>query len=161
MSMATSNGKSRCARARQRMIETLNDRPAAWLLPHVADCPRCRRLLLGRSRIDLGLLLLKSQPHRSDLLMRANCRATAVLSRRLRDLPKARMLRRAMPRPSLRQRMGGYTQAVVNAAACLIVLLLMRMGIFSSVARLHDEGARVVEQYYARHLDQDILDQLR
>ena len=161
--MASAKQKNSCESVGRWLTETLSNRlsaPSAWLQRHVASCPRCRRLVAGGGRVGLGMLMIKTQTHRNDLLMRANRRAIRMISRRVRDLPAAERLRHAVPRPGLRERLGRFTQSVAHAAACLAVLLFMRMGIFASMTRIHDEGSRVVEQYYARNLDQDLLDEI-
>ena len=162
--MTNTKRKNCCGPVRPWLAEALNDRlnvPAGWLRRHIAECPRCRRVVLGGNRLRVALLLLKTQSPRSDLLAQANCRATAVLKRGLRDLPQARKLRRMSPRPSLRQRLGKYRQGAFSAAACLVVLLLMRAGILSAMMKFHDEGSQAAQRYYTRYLDQDIRDDLQ
>jgi hypothetical protein len=133
--------------------------PAA-LRRHVAGCPRCARLAGGANRLALGLLLLKSQPHGAGLLMRANRQALGVLQRSLREAPAAEKLRAMAPRRTLLERVGRYTQSVAHAAACLVVLLLLRHGVFTGLNRAQEQGRRAVEKYYTSHLDQDLVDQI-
>jgi hypothetical protein len=51
---------------------------------------------------------------------------------------------------------------VGNAAACLAVLLIMRMGIFSSMDKFQTEGQKALKQYYKHQLPEDlsIVDEL-
>ena len=162
--MTNTKRKKYCGLVRPWLAEALNNRmnaPATWLRKHIAECPRCRRVVLGGNRLRVAFLLLKTQPHRSDLLAQANSRAITVLKRSLRDLPQAQKLRRMSPRPNLLQRLGKYKQGAFNAAACLVVLLLMKAGILSAMMKFHDEGTQVAQRYYARYLDQDIMDDLQ
>ena len=152
-----------CGQIGMWLAEMATDRmdlAARWAQSHVANCPRCRRQILGNSRLRLALLLIKTQPHTPNLLMEANRRAINVLKRSLRETTTAERLRHLTPRPAFFQRLAKYTQPLTHAAACLAILLLLRTGIFSSMKRFHDQGAQAVKQYYTRHLDKDILDEL-
>ena len=152
-----------CGQIGMWLAERATDRldlATRWAQSHVANCPRCRRQILGNSRLRLALLLIKTQPHRPDLLMQANRRAINILKRSLRETPTAERLRHMTPSPAFLQRLTKYTQPLTHAAACLAILLLLRTGIFSSMKRFHDQGAQAVKQYYTRHLDQDTLDEL-
>ena len=163
MTMATANKTRRCGRLEQWLVETVAchmQTPAGWMQRHLATCPRCRKAALRTSRLRTAFLLLKTEAHTGDLLLQANARAIAVLSRRVRDVPKARRLREMRPGPRLRQRLGGHVQSLAHAAACLAALLLLRMGVLTSLTRVHDQGKQVVEQYYARSLDKDMLEDL-
>jgi len=155
--------KHGCGRIRQWLAGAIKQRLSILSIRmqrHIADCPRCRRLAAGNSRLRLALLLLRTQPHSPELLMQANCRAIGVLKRNLRDLPKAEKLRHAMVEPSLFERLSKYTQSVSYAAACLVVLLMIRTGIFSGMMKLHEQGTQAIEQYYTHNLDEDILDDI-
>ncbi len=161
--MLHSNKDNMCGRIRRWLSEAVGSPPsllARWLEKHLAECPKCRRRAIGYGRLSVAMSLIKAHAHRADLLMRANRRAVAMLRRPLRETTKAQALRHVLTKPSLRERLGKYTQSAVSAAACLLVLLLMRTGIFSSMTSLHDEGEQAVRQYYAKHLDQDMLDQI-
>lgn len=159
--MTTEN--TRCRRGRGSLI-SLADGPQGampnWLQRHLAACPRCRKRAVAMGRVTMSMMLVKTHVQPTDLLMRANQRATAVLSRKIRDLPKARKLNRAKPAPSLAMRLTKYTQSIAHAAACLAAMLLLRIGLFQSASRLHDRSAEAIENHYARHLDQDIVDDL-
>ena len=152
-----------CGRLERWLVETVAGHvltPAGWMQRHLSTCPRCRKAALRTSRLRTAFLLLKTEAHTDDLLRKANARSIAVLSRRVRDIPKARKLRRARPRPKLRQRLGGHIQAAAHAAVCLAALFLLRMGVLSSLTRVHDQGKQAVEHHYARYLDEDMLKEL-
>ncbi|MBN1554419.1 MAG: hypothetical protein JXA11_06715 [Phycisphaerae bacterium] len=149
--------RARCQSFRLRVLEAIHDQldiSNGWMRRHVAECPRCRRLLRGVRRLDVAMLMVKSQPHRMNLLARANRGAIAVLNFKLRNLPQADTLRVAQPRPTLLQRFRRYSQALTHAAACLAFLLLLRMGIFNSMRDFHDQSARAVDNYYNRVFDE-------
>ena len=107
---------------------------------------------MGSARLRVALLLIKTQPHPADLLSMANRRAIGVLKHGLRDLPKARKLAQTFPRPSFRKGLDKYARPMVHAAACLIVLLLVRTGVFSAMMKVQHEGTEAAQRYYARHL---------
>ena len=153
--MAGFSGKKDCGQIRRRLAEALGSPltiGAGWARRHLADCPECRRRALGSARLRVALLLMKTQPHRADLLSMANRQAIGVLKHGLRGLPKARALGQTVPRPSLRKSLDKYARPMVHAAACLIVLLLVRTGVFSAMMRVEHEGREVAQRYYARHL---------
>ena len=158
-----SDKKSMCGQVRQGLAESIASRIMAqpgWIAQHITTCPKCRRRLSGFNRVSLALWLMKSRPHRLDLLSRANSQAIGVLQRSLRSLPKADRLRTARPEPKLRERCAKYSRSIGNAAACAAVLLLMRLGVLSSMARFQDEGQEAVKQYYAHHLGDDLADEV-
>lgn len=133
---------------------------ADWVQSHIASCPRCQRRLAFSSKVNLALALTKSQPHKLELLMRANTQAIKVLKHSLRECPKADQLKSAIPQPHLLDRISKYKYAVANVAACLIVLVLMKSGIFSSVERFQSKGEQAVKQYYASRVGSDIVDDI-
>ena len=154
---------TKCSRGRRSLTalaHSTGDAMPNWLQRHLAACPRCRKRAVAMGRAAMGMLLVKTHVQPTDLLMHANQRATAVLSRRIRDLPSARKLRRARPAPSLAMRLTKYTQSIAHAAACLAAMVLLRMGLFQSASKLHDRSAEAIENYYTRQLDQDIVDDL-
>ena len=161
--MAKLDEKNNCGRIRRWFSEAVAnqlDNTSRWAQHHIANCPRCRRQALGNSRIRLALLFIKTQPHGRDLLSRANRRAIGVLKHSLRELPKAEKLRHMSPRPALHERLGKYTQSMGHAAACLGVLLLLRMGIFSSLTKVDEQGQAFVKNYYAPYFDQELIDDM-
>jgi hypothetical protein len=131
-----------------------------WIQNHIAYCPRCQKRLSGFNRVALSLSLLKSQPHKTDLLRRANQQALGVLQCSLRETPQAQKLKAIQPEPTRIDRLKIYTRPVGNAAACLAVLLLMRMGIFSSMQKFQTEGEDVMKQLYAKNLGEDLTNDI-
>jgi hypothetical protein len=110
--------------------------------------------------VNLALSIIKSHPCRLDLLMRANSQAMGVLKRSLREGPKAEELKSLRPEPKLAQRWRKYTHSATNAAACIAILLLVKIGVFSSMDKVQSEGQKVMKQYYAAHAGQDVADEL-
>ncbi len=85
--------------------------------------------------------------------MHANRRAIKLLARGLQDSPQAHKLRHIRPQPTIYQKLSKYTQSITHAAACLLILVLLRTGILSSLSRINDQGERFVEQHYNRYMD--------
>ena len=137
------------------MMEARLGSPSGWLNQHVATCPRCRKRLAGFGSVRLAMILLKSQPHSTDLLMRANRRAMAMLKCSTRQTTTAEALKFVLPRPSVWQRLGKYTQAVTSAAACLLILMLVRVDVLSTALRFRDRSQQFVQQHYEQYMDED------
>ena len=133
---------------------------AHWAQNHIANCPRCHRRLVSVSKVNLALSIMKSQPHKLDLLMRANTQAIGVLKHSLRRAPKAQKLKAMQPEPKLFEKCDKYTHSAANVAACIAILLLMKIGIFSSMDKFQTQGQKVVEQYYASQVGEDLADEV-
>ncbi|OHB68771.1 MAG: hypothetical protein A2Y77_11275 [Planctomycetes bacterium RBG_13_62_9] len=149
----------RCKRIRQRLTDSVNRRlgpEASWVQRHVAHCPRCQRRLVALGKVNTALSIIKSQPHRLDLLMRANSAAVRMLNHSLRETQEANDLEQARPEPCLLERCSGYRQAVTNVAACIAILLLSKSGVFSSLDKVRTKGQTVMKQYYTTQAGEDI-----
>jgi len=94
------------------------------------------------------------------LLSRANTKAISRLHRSLRQQPKADALRLARPQPSLSYRLRQVRGSLTQLAACLAIMILGRVGLFSSMRTAHQVGTKAMNQYYARYLGQDIADRI-
>lgn len=150
---------SRCKRIRQRLADSARYRfgpEASWVRRHVAGCPRCQRRLAAITRVDLALSAVKAQPHRLDLLMRANSAAIRMLNHRLREAARERRLEEATPEPSLIEKCAAYRTAIMNVAACVAILFLTKAGIFSSFDKARSGGQAVMKQYYATQAGEDL-----
>ncbi len=148
-----------CKRIRQRLADSARRRfspEAVWVQRHVASCPRCQRRLAAIAKVDLALSAVKSQPHRLDLLMRANSAAMRMLNHQLREAAQARRLEEAKPEPCLMERCIRYRCAVTNVAACVAILFLTKAGIFSSFDKARTRGQAVMKQYYAAQAGEDL-----
>ena len=154
---------NKCRRIRTWLRTAMSRRfgpDAGWLQGHIADCPRCQGRLVRYGRVNLALSVLKSQPHKVDLLMRANAQAIGVLKHSLRHVPKAQRLKAILPEPKLLERWGKYAHSAANTAACVAILLLMKAGVFSSVDRFHIQGQEVIKQYYASQVGEDLANEI-
>ena len=103
---------------------------------------------------------MKSQPHQHDLLLRANTQAIGVLQNSIRNVPKANELKTMQPEPKLLERCNKYKHSLGNVAACITVLFLMKIGIFSSMDKFQSEGQKVVKQYYAIRVGEELADEI-
>jgi len=142
-------GPNKCKRIRTWLYKSVNSRfglEANWVQKHIAECPRCTRRLAAVGRVSLAL----------SLLMRANAQAIGVLKHSLRQAPKALKLKKTLPAPRLLERWGKYGHSLANIAACIFILLLMKVGVFSSADRLQSEGEKAVKQYYASQVGEDL-----
>ena len=133
---------------------------AAWVQRHLAECPRCRRRVAAWHKVDLALRVVKSQPHRLDLLREANTSTLKMLKHELRDAPQARVLADSRPEPSFLERSGKYRHWAANVAACFAILFLAKSGLFSSLDRLNTGGAEFVRQYYANQAGEDLAKEI-
>ncbi|MBA7675704.1 hypothetical protein ES703_83941 [subsurface metagenome] len=133
---------------------------ANWLQNHITNCPRCQRRLVSYGKVNLAISAIKSQPHKLDLLMCANAQAIGVLKHSLRQAQKAKKLRTIRPEPKLRERFGKYASSAANIAACIAIMLLMKFGIFSSMDTFQTQGQKVIKQYYASRIGDDLADEI-
>jgi hypothetical protein len=158
------NGNSaKCRRIRGWLHKAIISRfhvDADWVQNHIANCPRCNRRLVNVGKVNLALSAMKSQPHKLDLLMRANTQAIGVLKHSLREATKARKLRAKLPEPKLFEKCGKYAHSAANVAACITILLLMKIGVFSSMDKFQTQGQKAVEQYYASQVGEDLADEI-
>jgi len=154
---------NQCKRFRNRLYSVLSrhiNPEAPWLQKHIANCPRCRRRLIAFSKVDLALSFIKSQPLSLDLLMRANEQAIGVLKHSLRQVPKADKLKHMKPEPKLVQRLYKHLQPVGNMAACVAILIMMKVGIFSSINSVQTRGQKAIRQYYTNRLGEDLTEEI-
>jgi anti-sigma factor RsiW len=129
---------------------------APWVQRHVAHCPRCQKRLAGLGKVDLALSIIKSQPHRLDLLMRANSAAMRMLNHDAREATAAKELEQARPEPCFVERCGRYRNPVTNVAACIAILFLTKAGIFSSFDKVHARGEAALKQYYTTQAGEEV-----
>ena len=156
MTMARVN---ECRRIRTLLYTAASKRfgpDAGWFQKHIAGCPRCRRRLVASRKVDLAISLVKTQPHKLDLLARANTSAISVLKHSLRGEPEVLALKTKLPEPKLLEMFRGCGRSAANVAACLAVLLLMKIGVLSSMNQFHSTGQKSMEQYYARRIGEDL-----
>jgi hypothetical protein len=161
--MKTIKANKKCGHIRTWLYKSINRRiglDADWVQNHIGKCPRCHQRIASFGKVNLALSVLKSQPHKLDLLMRANTQAIGVLKHSLRRAPKACKLKAMLPEPSLLQRWGKYANPAVNAMACIVILLLMKIGVFSSMNQFQTKSQKVVRQYYTNHVGTEMTDEI-
>lgn len=161
--MARQKADNACRRIRAWLYTAMNKHfgsEAHWARNHIKHCPRCQRRLVSSGKVHLALSFMKAQPHGLDLLMRANEQAVSVLKHSLRQEPKARTLQERMPEPKPLEKYRKYGFSVGSLAACIAILILMKVGVFSSMDTVQNKGRRVIKQYYVRHVGQDLADEV-
>jgi hypothetical protein len=154
---------NQCKRIRNWLYSALSrhiNPEADWLQNHIANCPRCRKRFISHSKVNLALSFIKSQPLNLSLLRRANEQTVNVLKHSLREAPKACKLRQIQPEPKLVERWSKHLQPVGNLAACAAILLLMKTGIFSSIDGFQTRGQKVIRQYYAKQVGEDLAEEI-
>ena len=161
--METKKAKERCRSIRAWLYKAVSgcvSLNADWVQNHIANCPRCQRRLSSVGKVNLALSIIKSQPHNLDLLMRANAQAIGVLKHSLRNAPKAQKLKTVLPEPKLLERFGKYKSSIANTAACILILFLMKAGVFSSMDKFQTEGQKIVKQYYTNQVGEELADEI-
>jgi len=154
---------NKCKKIRSWLHRIIEDRvglDTPWVHDHIANCPRCRKRFVAIGRVDLALSALKSQPHSLDLLKRANAQAVATLKHSLRKSPKADVLRETLPQPKLLEKLGAHRNSLTNIAACIVILCLMKVGVFSSMDDFQTQGNQFVRRYYTERAGQDLADDM-
>lgn len=161
MFSAKINNKCKSVRAgfRNKLAEKFNLQ-SGWIAEHVATCPRCQKRLGNLGRVDMAMNLLKSQQHSIDLLMKANAQAINVLKHSLRESEQAETLKIAKPGLSIFERSRRVVQPVFNAAACLMVVILFKAGIFNSIENSQTAGKTVAKNYCAMQLGNEAADDI-
>ena len=154
--------KNRCRKLRTHLIDVVAGKldHACWLHDHILTCPKCQARITRVGQVDLALTALRSQPHSLDLVMKANTRAISVLKHSLREAPKAERLQQLEPAGGPHEKYGKHIVPLSKTAACLAVVLFLKLGIFSSMDNFRKEGNAAVEHYYAKHLGQEFADEI-
>lgn len=125
---------------------------------HIAACPRCQKRLAKIGRVELVLCLMRTQPHTMALLAMANNSALKYLKRSIRQTPCAEQLRTAVHGPGRLEKASPVLERLINVAACLFVILMVRTGLTHKMFELKDQGTKVMENYYARNLDSELYE---
>lgn len=131
-----------------------------WVQNHISACPRCQKRFAAMNKVDLAFTLLRSQPHAKHLLSQANTQTVDVLQRKLRKTEKAHTLKSALPGLSVPGRIHLLHQSFAHVAACIAILFLSKIGIFSTIKNSQLAGRRAVKHLYANHLDADTTDEM-
>jgi hypothetical protein len=131
-----------------------------WVNNHIAKCPRCQNRLAAFGRVESALSIMKSQPHNLDLVLRANNKTICALKKSLRQLPRAQKLATMYPEPTLFERCKVYKNTAVNIAACITILFLMKIGVFSAFDTFQTKGKEAIKQYYTRNVGEDLTKEI-
>lgn len=92
--------------------------------------------------------------------MRANSQAIGVLKHSLREMLKAQKLKEMNPEPKAAQRLVLCLRPSGNLAACLLVLFLMKFGIFSSMENIQTQGKKAYKQYYVSNIGEKMTEDI-
>lgn len=157
------NKNNKCRRTRGWLSEAISrrfDPEAHWLQSHIANCPRCQSRFTSYGKVNLAISAIKSQPHNLDLLMCANEQTIGVLKHSLRRAKKAGKLKKVRPEPKFLEKYSRYSSSALNVAACMTILLLMKIGVFSSMNMFQSQGPKVIKKYYANRIGNDLADEI-
>ena len=157
------NKNNKCGRTRGWLSEAISrrfDPEARWFQSHIANCPRCQSRFASYGKVNLAISAIKSQPHNLDLLMCANEQTIGVLKHSLRRAKKAGELKKIRPEPKFLEKYTRYTSSTLNVAACMTILLLMKIGVFSSMNMFQGQGQKVIKIYYANRIGDDLADEI-
>ncbi len=138
--------------AKARLISRLDS--------HIENCPRCRKRLCMESRVEMAMMLIKTQPYKMGLLGKANGKALDVLTHSLRYAPKADALREKKSDISRVEKLYPAFEPFLTAAACLLVLVMIKMGVCNSIKSCKEEGTRTIEKYYAKRVDTETYNEI-
>ncbi|MEN8128241.1 MAG: hypothetical protein ABFR90_10635 [Planctomycetota bacterium] len=155
--------KKRCRSVRTKrygLIRSVKVRLLGQLSDHVAECPKCQKRLAAINRIEIALMLMKSQPCKMGLLARANNKTLDVLTHSLRFGAKSTLLRQAVPDTNRLEKARPFIEKILNMAACLFVIVMIKSGISNSLLDYKEQGQAVIHNYYARNLDSQMFDEI-
>jgi hypothetical protein len=65
-----------------------------------------------------------------------------------------------LPEPKLLERWGKYRCSAANLAACIAILFLMKIGVFSSMNEFQTQGQKIIRQYYTSQVGEDLADEV-
>jgi hypothetical protein len=163
MIMKTDNKIKICKNVRNKLYNffaAAMSSDTGWIGDHIAHCPRCQRRLASLGRVHLALTLIKTQTHSPSLLKNANTMAISVLSKKLRNCPHAIKLKNIQVKPGFFAKTARIRSSLLNAAACLIILVLLKIGIFSSMETFQTRSKQVLKEYYVKNIGDDLTNQI-
>jgi hypothetical protein len=56
--------------------------------------------------------------------------------------------------------MAKYFQPSANLAVCVLVLVLMKMSVFSSMSKVQNQGEKAMKQYYVSRVGEDLAEDI-
>jgi hypothetical protein len=161
--MKTNNQNNQCCRKQEAKIGfwyRLKSRLTQQLNDHVALCPRCQQRLAAFHRVELALTLVNTQPLNAGLLAQANNKTLNILKHSLRFAPKSATLRTAKSDIGRLEKIRPGLERVLNVAACVFVILMIKTGVSDSLLDYKEQGEAVIHNYYARNLDSQLLNEI-
>ena len=161
--MKMRNDKNQCRSVRNErcgVIRSIKMRLLQRLDDHVAECPKCQRRLAVLNRVEVALMLTKSQPYEMGLLARANNKALDVLTHSLRFGSKSTLLRQAKSDTNRIEKVCPFIERVLNVAACLFIIVMIKSGVSHSLLDYKEQGEAVIHNYYARNLDSQTFNEI-
>ena len=157
------NKNNKCRRIRGWLSEAISrhlDPDSQWFRSHIASCTRCQQRFISYGKFNLAITAIKSQPHKLDLLKCANSQAIGVLKHSLRKAQEVKKLKTIRPEPNRLSKYNRYSSSVLNLAACITILLLTKIGVFSSMDTFQSQGQKVIQKYYANRIGDDLADEI-
>lgn len=112
------------------------------------------------NRVELALMLIKSQPLNTGLLARANNKALNMLKHSLRNAPKAIALRTVQADLTRLGKIHIDLERVLNVAACIFVVIMIKTGQSNSLMNYQKQGKAAIKNYYARNLDSQMVNEI-
>jgi hypothetical protein len=106
------------------------------------------------------LQLILTEPHSLTLLQQANLRALNMLCRQERFSPQADALRQAVVQPNWTFRHSRTLEKGLQAAACVLVVCLLKFGLISFFKDIQEGGEKALHRYYAVHLGEETAQEL-
>ncbi|OQA03395.1 MAG: hypothetical protein BWY69_00493 [Planctomycetes bacterium ADurb.Bin401] len=155
--------KTCCRDLRSRLgkiLSSLISFEAAWVQNHIVNCPKCQKRFASIGKVHLALTLLKSRPHNLDLLRNANIQTIDTLAHSVRNTAKADKLRTARPEPKFSEKLIPLRGSLVNTAACITILFLLKTGIFNSMNKFQTGSQKVMQNYYEKQLGPEFSDEI-
>ncbi len=133
---------------------------AESLAKHIISCHKCRKRMGIDTELEIGFSILRSQRKSTQLLAKANQRAIGVLKHSLGQRPEAVLLRSPKPKMSFAYHLARAGSAIKTAAACLVICLFLKVGLFSSLQDSQKTGRTVLRNYYARSVGDEIANEI-
>jgi hypothetical protein len=161
--MKTFNDKNQCRllrNKRQGLTLAFKTRVLQRLNEHVAECPKCQKRLSMVNRVEVALMLMKSEPYKMGLLARANNKALDTLKHSLRFAPESTLLRQAKSDTNRIEKTRPFIEKALNIAACLFVFVMIKSGVSHSLLDYREQGENVIHNYYANNLDSQMLEDI-
>ena len=74
--------------------------------------------------------------------------------------PEVENLKSKLPESKRLEMFRGCGRSSANAAACVAIVLLMKIGVLSSMDQFNSTGQNSIKQYYTRHIGEDMAGEI-